>query len=191
MRVTVKGKHMEVSDGLKTYAEKKLGKLQKYFHHIQEVQITQSVERQWHVVEVLVQGDGVILRGEEKTPDMYASIDQVFEKLERQVQKFKGKRILRPREESAHLREQREEAAGEELVAEAPPEPTAELGPLEAIRIVRTKRFPIKPMTPEEAALQMELLGHDFFVFTNSESEQTNVVYRRKGGDYGLIEPEL
>lgn len=191
MRITVKGKHMDVSDGLKTYAEKKLSRLEKYFHHIQEVQITQSIERQWHVVEVLVQGDGIILRGEERTPDMYASIDQVFEKLERQVQKFKGKRILRPREESAHLREHLEEAAAEALVAEAPPEPEAGESPLETIRIVRSKRFAIKPMTPEEAALQMELLGHDFYVFTNSDTEQVNVVYRRREGDYGLIEPEV
>lgn len=190
MRITVKGKHMEVTDGLKTYAEKKLRKLEKYFHHIQEVQITQSVERQWHVVEVLVQGDGIILRGEERTSDMYASIDQVLEKLERQLQKFKGKRIMRPREETAHLKERLEEAAAEELVEEAPAPPEPGESPLDRIRVVRTKRFAIKPMAPEEAAMQMELLGHDFFVFANAETEQVNVVYRRRGGDYGLIEPE-
>ncbi|MBI3944807.1 MAG: ribosome-associated translation inhibitor RaiA [Armatimonadetes bacterium] len=189
MRVSVKGKHIEVTDGLKSYAEKKLRKLEKYFSHIQDVQITQSTERQWHIVEVLVQGDGILLRGEERTSDMYASIDQVFEKLERQIQKFKGKRILRPREEAAHLKEQVGAAAATEVLPDAAPEPGE--NPLESIRVVRTKRFAIKPMTPEEAAMQMELLGHDFFVFANSETEDTNVVYRRKGGDYGLLEPEV
>jgi len=191
MRITVKGKHMEVTEGLKTYAEKRLRKLEKYFHHIQEVQITQSVERQWHVVEVLVQGDGIILRGEERSSDMYASIDQVLEKLERQLQKFKGKRILRPREEMAHQKELLEEAAASSLVEEGPDEPEPGESPLDSIRVVRTKRFAIKPMSPEEAAMQMELLGHDFFVFANAETEQVNVVYRRRGGDYGLIEPEV
>lgn len=190
MRITVKGKRMEVSDGLKTYAEKKLGKLTKYFAHIQEVQITQSVERQWHVVEVTLQADGLLLRGEERTSDMYASIDQVFEKLERQLQKFKGKRILRPREETAHMREQMEDAATNTITEAAPVELEPGENPLDQIRVVRTKRFAIKPMTPEEAAMQMELLGHDFFVFANAETEQTSVVYRRRQGDYGLIEPE-
>lgn len=188
MRVTVKGKNLEVTDGLRAYAEKKLRKLEKYFHQIQEVQITQSIERQWHIVEVLVQGDGILLRGEERTPDMYASIDQVFEKLERQVQKFKGKRILRPREEGAHRKEQQEAA---EAAATPTAEPEPGESPLETIRVVRTKRFPIKPMTPEEAAMQMELLGHDFFVFANAETDQVNVVYRRREGGYGLIEPEV
>ncbi len=191
MRVTVKGKHMEVSDGLKAYAEKKLRKLERYFNHIQEVQITQSIERNWHVVEVLVQGDGILLRGEERTSDMYASIDQVFEKLERQLVKFKGKRTLRPREESAHIKEQLEEAAAAEQVEEGPIELEPGQSPLDAVRVVRTKRFPVKPMSPEEAAIQMELLGHGFFVFANAETDQVNVVYRRQQGDYGLIEPEV
>ena len=191
MRITVKGKRMEVTDGLKSYAEKKLRKLEKYFHHIQEVQITQSVERQWHVVEVLVQGDGILLRGEERTSDMYASIDQVLEKLERQLQKFKGKRILLPREQTAQMKERLGDAAAEELVEEVPAEPEPGESPLDSIRVVRTKRFAVKPMSPEEAAMQMELLGHDFFVFANAETEQINVVYRRRGGNYGLIEPEV
>lgn len=191
MRITITGKHMELTDSLKAYAEKKMNKLEKYFSHIQEVQIRQSVVRQWHVAEVMVQGDGILLRGEERSADMYASIDQVFEKLERQLQKFKGKRSMRPREETAHLRDQIDESTAGELSEEAPAEAASPTAPLEQIRIVRTKHFAFKPMTPEEAALQMELVGHDFFVFANADTGQVNVIYRRKGGNYGLIEPEV
>ncbi|MDH7570305.1 MAG: ribosome-associated translation inhibitor RaiA [Armatimonadota bacterium] len=190
MRVTVRGKNMEVTEDLKSYAEKKLRKLEKYFDHIHDVQIVQSIERQWHVVEVTLQGDGLLLRGEERSPDMYASIDQVLEKLERQLQKFRGRRIFHPRSTTAHLREQAEEAASTARAEEAEEAEESD-SPLESIRIVRTKRFPIKPMPPEEAAMQMELLGHDFFVFANAETEQVNVLYRRKEGGYGLIEPEV
>jgi putative sigma-54 modulation protein len=184
MRVSVRGKNVHVSDSLKSYVERKLQKLSKYFSNIKEAQVTQTIQRNWHVIEVQVEGDGVFLRGEERSPDMYACVDAVVEKLEKQVKRFKGKLMLHPRE-----------GVGAAMAAEvAPVEPAAEEldeeeEPLPGV--VRTKRFAIKPMTPDEAAMQMELLNHDFFVFVNGETDQMNVLYRRKDGNYGLIEPEL
>ena len=185
MQISVSGKHVEITDAIRRHAEEKIGKLQRYFDIIHSVEVTASVVRNWHVVEITVHADGVLLRGEEKSPDMYTSIDQVVDKLERQLKKYKGKLIDR----------QRELASRRNLPAAAAPieaEP-APVGLEEEVagRLVRTKRFAVKPMSPEEAALQMELLGHDFYVFANSETEQVNVIYRRKDGNYGLIEPEF
>lgn len=190
MLVTVKGKNVEVTDALKRYAEKKIQKLEKYFRDIKTAQVTQSIQRNWHIIEVQLEGDGVVLRGEERSDDMYASIDQVVEKLEKRVKKFKGKLYgktteLGPREREAQREHLAAEAAGVESLTELPVE--EETMP----EIVRTKRFPVKPMNPDEAANQMELLHHDFFVFLNQDTERVNVVYRRKDGDYGLIEPEI
>lgn len=182
MLVTVKGKNVDVTDALKHYAEKKVQKLEKYFRDLKEATVTQSVQRNWHIVEVQLEGDGVVIRGEERSDDMYASIDQVVEKLERRVKRFKGKLYGKTTEEGPRERE----AQREQMIAEAEEGGEEELIP----EIVRMKRFAFKPMTPEEAAYQMELLHHDFFVFLNSESESINVVYRRKDGNYGLIEPE-
>lgn len=182
MLVTVKGKNVEVSDAMKSYAEKKIQKLEKYFKEIKEAQVMQSVQRNWHIVEVQLEGDGVLLRGEERSDDMYASIDQVVEKLERRVQRFKGKLYGKTIHQGPKEREaQRAQIATEAETADEEPLPT----------IVRTKRFPIKPMAPDEAAHQMELLHHDFFVFLNQENEEVAVVYKRKDGNYGLMEPEL
>jgi ribosome hibernation promoting factor len=184
MRVTVKGKNVHVTDTLKAYAEKKLQKLNKYFSNIKDAQVTQSIQRNWHIVEVQLEGDGVFLRGEERSADMYASIDAVVEKLERQVKRFKGKLMQHPRpvdeeaEAETELEEEATEAEEEEFEEGLP-------------NIVKTKRFAIKPMTAEEAAMQMELINHDFFVFLNQETEEVNVLYRRKDGNYGLIEPEV
>jgi len=189
MLVTVKGKNVEVTDALRRYAEKKVQKLEKYFKDIKEAQVTQSVQRNWHTVEVQLEGDGVLLRGEERSDNMYASIDQVVEKLEKQVKKFKGKVYGKAHEtgpkEKEHLKER---IIAETAAIEAEEEEEEE----EALpKIVRMKRFQLKPMTPEQAAHQMELLHHDFFVFQNEETEEVNVVYRRKDGNYGLIEPKL
>lgn len=174
MRVTISGKNIQVTDAAKAYAEQKLQRLTRYFSNLREAHVTQSVQRNWHIVEVQLDGDGVFLRGEERTPDMFTSIDAVVDKLERQIKRFKG-RLL-----------QRREAAEEPVAAAAEEIPTGE----EEVTptIVRTKRFPIKPMSPDEAALQMELLGHDFFAFLNAETEQFNVLYRRRDGNYGLLE---
>jgi putative sigma-54 modulation protein len=182
MRVTVKGKNVHVTDTLKAYAEKKLQKLNKYFSNIKDAQVTQSIQRNWHIVEVQLEGDGVFLRGEERSADMYASIDAVVEKLERQVKRFKGKLMQHPRPTE-------EEEVEEIELEEVPMEEEEEEERLPDI--VKTKRFAIKPMTAEEAAMQMELINHDFFVFLNQETEEVNVLYRRKDGNYGLIEPEV
>lgn len=184
MRVTVKGRNVQVTDALRVYAEKKLQKLTKYFNNIKEAQVTQSIQRNWHIVEVVIEGDGIFLRGEERSGDMYASIDAVVDKLERQLERFKGKLTAHPRPADLEAAvEEGSEPSLEELSDEEAEEglPT----------IVKTKRFAIKPMNPEEAAMQMELLNHDFFVFLNAETEQVNVLYRRKDGNYGLIEPEF
>ena len=186
MLVTVKGKNVEVTEALKRYAEKKIQKLEKYFRDIKEAQVTQSVQRNWQIVEVQLEGDGVLLRGEERTDNMYASIDQVVEKLETRVKKFKGKLYGKstdsgPRQKEAIKQQTLTEAFGPAEDAESTEVVTPE--------IVRTKRFAMKPMTPEEAAQQMELLHHTFFVFRSSETEDVNVVYKREDGGYGLIEP--
>jgi putative sigma-54 modulation protein len=185
MRVTVKGKNVHVPDSLKAYVEKKLQKLNRYFSNIKEAVVTQTIQRNWYVIEVQVEGDGVFLRGEDRSPDMYACVDAIVEKLEKQVKRFKGKLMLHPRE-----------GVGAAMAAELSPEGSAETGEEEEEELplpglVRTKRFAVKPMTPDEAAMQMELLNHDFFVFLNGDSEQINVLYRRKDGNYGLIEPEF
>lgn len=179
MRVNVKGKNVEVTDALEKYAEKKVEKLGKYFPSIKEANVTQSVQRNWHIVEVTLEGDGILLRGEERTDNMYASIDQVVEKLERQIKRFKGKLVERvhpeesPKQHMAALMEQ--EATGME-----------EEGP----EIVRTKSFPLKPMSPDEAAMQMELIGHTFYMFMNQDTDLVTVIYKREDGNYGLLEPE-
>lgn len=183
MLIQIKGKNLEITDALKSYVEKKLQKLEKYFNSIKEASVVMSVQRGMHMVEVQLEGDGVLLRGEERRgTDMYGSIDQVVEKLEIRVKKFKSKHYGRPaeagpKEKQAIKGQVMTEAFGAETEAEEMPQ------------IVRTKRFAMKPMTPEEAAHQMELLHHDFFVFRNSESEDVNVVYKREDGNYGLIEP--
>lgn len=180
MQITVKGKNIEVTEPLQQYAEKKVEKLSKYFHNLKGAVVTQSTQRNWHTVEVTLDGDGKLLRGEERTDNMYASIDAVVEKLEKQLKRFKGKLIHRAHEE--HPKDDITVADVEE-VAGAEEE--------QAPSIVRTKRFPMKPMTAEEATLEMEMLNHDFFVFRNGDTDEINVVYKRQDGNYGLIEPEV
>jgi putative sigma-54 modulation protein len=176
MRITVKGKNVEVSDALQRYAEKKVEKLDRYFHNISEAIVTQSVQRNWHIVEVTLEGDGILLRGEERSDNMYASIDQVVAKLESQIKRFKGKLMDR-----AHPGE-----PPKEHVAAGPAEEGEEVP-----AIVRTKRVTLKPMTPDEAALQMEMLNHDFFIFQNADNDLVSVIYKRHDGNYGLLEPGI
>jgi len=173
MRITVNGKGMAVSDYMVSVVEKRTGKLEKYLRDHAEAQVLLSVLRGKHVAEVTIIDDGMVLRAEETTGDLYASIDNACKKIERQIGKHKTKL-------SRHLRE-------DSIKEYAVDEPTAEAA--EPMRIVRTKRFAIKPMSADEAAMQMELLGHDFFVFANADTEQVNVLYKRKDGDLGLIEP--
>lgn len=179
MKISVRGKNIEATPALVDYAEKKLGKLEKHFEKNTDVQVVMSVIREEHIVEVTMSLNGLILRGEESTGDMYASIDMVVDKLERQLKKYKTRM-------NKSLRQRGVRVISEKL---AITEAEARMDE-EAPKLVKTKRFTLKPMSTEEAILQMDLLGHNFFVFSNADSDSVNVVYRRKDGDYGLIEPE-
>ncbi|MDU4959278.1 MAG: ribosome-associated translation inhibitor RaiA [Sporomusaceae bacterium] len=173
MAITVRGKNIEITPALNDYVSKRIGKVTKYFDVLGEITAVLTVEKGRHIVEVTVPVNGILLRGEESTTDMYTSIDLVIEKLERQIEKYRTRLSRRMREGSFRT----------ELI------PTTAVE--EEIRVVKTKRFPVKPMDIEEAILQMNLINHDFYVFINAESEDVNVVYRRKDGHYGLIEPEF
>ncbi len=174
MLVTVNGKNVDVTEALREYADKKVSKISKFFEKSPiDAQVTLSTERGTHIVDITIQVNGLLLRGEEKTGDMYASIDGAIDKIERQVHKYKTKINRKFREENRVV-----------ATPSTPHEESTEP------QILRTKRFAMKPMAVEEAVMQMDLLGHDFYVFTNGDTEQVNVVYKRKDGNYGLIEPE-
>lgn len=175
MQITFRGKNLDVTPALKEHATKRLGKLNRYFEQPLNAQVSLEVERGQHIVEVTIPVSGLILRGEMTSSDMYASLDQVIDKLERQVRKYK-------------TRINRKSRSNGTLTAVIEPESAIDDGE-DGPRLVKTKRFAIKPMDPDEAIMQMNLVGHDFFVFVNAESDEVNVVYRRRDGDYGLIEP--
>ena len=176
MRIVVQGKNFEVTQTLREYTEKKLRKIEKYFKNSPiKADVTMRIERGMHIVDITVEVNGLLLRGEEETGDMYASIDGVIDKIERQIRKYKT-RINRKLRQDGNL------------VYDLTPKPGIDEEETEP-SIVRTKRFEMKPMSLEEAIMQMDLLGHTFFVFTNDETEDVNVVYKRKHGNYGLIEP--
>lgn len=184
MQIIFNGKHMEVTPALRDYAETKLQKLSRFFDNVQAVNVTESIQRNQHIVEVTLNANGTLIRAEERSPDMYTSIDLVAAKLERQLTRYKGRFTTRMRDSLEGQKPN--EIVAEGIQAEPVPAPEEELP-----TIVRTKRFAVKPMDIEEAALEMELLGHDFYVFRNSESEEVNVIYRRRDGNYGLIEPTV
>ena len=175
MRYIIKGRNVEVTEGLKSAITDKIGKLDKYFTEETEAYVTLSVEKERHKVEVTIPMKGNTLRAEETNSDMYVSIDLVQETLERQLKKYKNKIIERKHSSEMF----------------APDFVDKDYDEDDAIKIEKSKRFAVKPMDPEEACLQMELLGHSFFVFRNSETDEINVVYKRKGNTYGLIEPEF
>ena len=175
MRYIITGKNLEVTEGLKNSIYEKIGKLEKYFKPDTEVHVTFSIQKKdRHKVEVTIPIKGTVIRAEEESTDMYVSIDLVEEIIERQIKKYKNKII--DSKQSAY-------GLSEAFATEVPADD-------EEIIITRQKKFPMKPMDPEEACIEMELSGHNFFVFRNSETEQVNVVYKRKGNTYGLIEPE-
>ena len=178
MRIKVSGKNFDVTDAIRERVEKKLSKFEKYFTPITEAHATLSVEKDRHIIEVTIPFNGVMLRGEEATDDMYVSIDNVAEKLERQIRKQKTRLERRIKDGSIRFENMVPLQVGDEDYEDE-------------IRIVKKKRFAIKPMSAEEAVMQMELLGHTFFVFSNADTEEVNVVYKRKRGDYGLIEQEF
>jgi len=183
MQLNIKGKNFEVTDRLRNYVEQKVGRLDRYLPGIIEAWVELSIEdtkaaQDRQVCQITLRTDRVILRAEERSDDMFTAIDTVLEKVNRQIDRYKGKRKNRRRGAGAPV---------EPGVAEAEAVEAEE----EAATIVRVKRFPITPMHPEEAIEQMELLGHDFFVFYNAEVGQINVLYRRKDGNYGLLQPEV
>ena len=176
MKVTVHAKNIELTNALKDCVEKKISKLSKYFEPGVEAKATLSVEKNKQIIEVMIPFNGILLRGEESTDDMYKSIDLVEEKIERQIRKQKTRLSKKNRYNSlrfAHI------------------DPIEDMKDEKEAKIVKTKRFDVKPMGAEEAVLQMELIGHDFFVFQDPETNQLSVVYKRKDGKYGLIEPGL
>ncbi len=195
MKVMIYGKNIDVTPSLKEYAKEKVGKLEKFFEkEPMEAQVSLEVEKERHIVEVTAHIGGLILRGEEETGDMYASIDGVMDKLERQVHKYKTKINRRLREQRQEEEEEYRQKRTQQLMDEEedllPDEVKQDDGEEEfEPEIVKTKSFPVKPMHVKEAVMQMDLLDHDFFVFSNAETEEVNVVYRRNDGNYGLIEP--
>ena len=175
----IRGKNIEVTPNLHEYVEKRVGKISKYFDNIEEIFVLLAVEKDRQIVEVTAEvPSGLVLRGEEETDDMYTSIDNVVEKLERQIRKQKTKLERRFRAggfkgeliEEVKQRSEKSEDEGEE----AP--------------VVKTKRFVVKPMDVQEAIMQMNLVNHNFFVFRDAQTEEFCVVYKRKDGAYGLIE---
>ena len=179
MKITITGRNIELTDGLKAAVEEKLGKLDKYLTDEAVANVTLSVNKDRQKIEVTIPVKGHIIRSEQVSNDMYVSIDLVEEVIERQLKRYRHKLIERHQGGDGgnaffHQDFLDKEAEGEE-----------------SVEIIRSKRFGMKPMYPEDACIQMELLGHNFFVFRNAETEEVNVVYKRRGNTYGLIEPEF
>lgn len=174
MRYIISGKNIDVTEGLKEAIYEKIGKLERYFTDDTEVHVTFGVEKERQKIEVTIPMKGNIIRAEQESTDMYVSIDLVEEIIERQLRKYKNK-IVEKKQSGNGL--------NQAFIEEEIPDD-------EQIEIIRSKRFAVKPMDAEEACVQMELLGHDFYVFRNAETDEVNVVYKRKKNSYGLIEPE-
>lgn len=177
MKYVITGKNIEITEGLKNAIYDKIGKLEKYFTEDTQVHVTLSVEKERQKIEITIPVKGSIIRSEQTSNDMYISIDLVEEVIERQLKKYKN-RIIDRQQAGAN-----EEFSKEYIDKEYEDD--------EEVEIIRTKRFGMKPMYPEDACVQMDLLGHNFFVFLNAETEEVNVVYKRKDNKYGLIEPEF
>ena len=177
----IRGENLEVTDSIKNYVEKKVTKLERYFDTppSSEVHVNLSVYNSEQTIEVTIPMKNLLLRAEEHNSDLYAAVDLVVDKLERQIRKHKTKVNRKARQEGApkYVFAEMEKEAQERLDEDD-----------EDVKIVRTKRFDLKPMVSEEAALQMDMLGHSFYVFTNAETDETNIVYKRRDGRYGLIE---
>ena len=177
MNYIISGKNIDVTSGLRDAIEQKLGKLERYFTPETDIIVTLSVEKERQKIEVTIPVKGTIIRSEQVSDDMYVSIDLVEEVIERQLRRYKKKIIDKHQEGPGYFTSDFFDVPDEDEAND--------------IKIVRTKRFGMKPMFPEDACVQMELLGHAFFVFRNAETDEVNVVYKRKNGSYGLIEPEF
>ena len=171
MNLVISGKNIDITEGLRSAIEEKIGKLERYFNDSTEVHVTLSTEKERQKIEVTIP----MIRAEETSKDMYVSIDLVEEVIERQLRKYKNKLIDKEQTAAQLSKDFIDEDSYDE----------------EEIQIIRSKKFAIKPMDAEEACVQMELLGHNFFVFRNADTDEVNVVYKRKGNTYGLIEPEF
>ena len=174
MKFIIIGRNIDITEGLKSAEQEKLGKLERYFTRETEIHVTFSVEKDRQKIEVTIPVKGNIIRSEQVSSDMYVSIDLVEEVIERQLRKYKTK-IVNQQQAGGNFQK---EFVEDEFLED------------EEVNIIRTKKFGIKPMYPEDACVQMELLGHNFYVFRNAETDEVNVVYKRKGNTYGLIEPE-
>lgn len=191
MQLVIKGRNLDVTDRLRDYVEKKLGKVTKFLPDVQEIRVELAEEQsrkatEREVVQVTMRSNGAILRAEERSSDIYAAIDAAADKLNGQITRFKGKK--RSKIERAQI------AAVEAMEVEAITVATSPITDDEELfegHIVRTKRFSMIPMDAQEAIDQMELLGHDFFVFFNTDSDSINVLYRRSDGNFCLLQPEL
>ena len=177
MKFIISGRNIDITDGLRSAVEDKLGKLEKFFTDDTEIHVTLSVEKERQKIEVTIPVKGNIIRSEQVSNDMYVSIDLVEEIIERQLRKYRKKIIDKKQNAGTFQKAFIEKDFEDENTNE--------------IKIIRTKKFGFKPMYPEDACVQMELLGHNFFVFLNAETEEVNVVYKRKGNTYGLIEPDF
>ena len=176
MRITITGRNIELTPGIKEAVEDKLSKLEKFFKPDTDVHVTLSVEKERQKIEVTIPTKGHTIRTEQVSNDMYVSIDLVEETIERQLIKYRTKIVSKKLSAAANFKaEYLEEKFDDDE---------------EEVKIVRSKRYDLKPMYPEDACIQMELLGHDFFVFVNAETDEVNVVYKRKANTYGIIEPE-
>ncbi|MDP2279644.1 MAG: ribosome-associated translation inhibitor RaiA [Nitrospirota bacterium] len=176
MNIIVNGRHLDLTPALKNYAEEKIKKFERYSSNITEAVVTLSIEKYRHKAEVLLKANGVMIQAEGVTGEIYSSIDEVVEKLEKQVKRYKEKLVSHRKGEGPTTRRENIEEASQEA-------------PQETGGIIKRKRFDMKPMGPDEAVMQMELIDKDFFVFTNEVSGDINVVYRRRDGNFGLIEP--
>lgn len=177
MKFIISGRNIDITDGLRSAVEDKLGKLEKFFTDDTEIHVTLSVEKERQKIEVTIPVKGNIIRSEQVSNDMYVSIDLVEEIIERQLRKYR-KKIIDKKQNTGTFQQAFIEKDFEDENSNE-------------IKIIRTKKFGFKPMYPEDACVQMELLGHNFFVFLNAETEEVNVVYKRKGNTYGLIEPDF
>ncbi|MEQ8191249.1 MAG: ribosome-associated translation inhibitor RaiA [Candidatus Eremiobacterota bacterium] len=183
MQLTFKGRKFPVTDALKSYTEKRFQKLDRHFDYIRSIEVTFDTEGTQYVAKVLIDADGNIIRGEQRNIDLYASVDGVVDDLMRQLKKFKEK-----------MSRKRQSAAMEAVSSETTTEEPGEFEEEEEVvvgKIVKTNRFAIKPMSDEEAAMQLELLQFNFFVYLNAQKERVHVIYKRKDGNYGLVEPEF
>ena len=176
MNFIISGKNMEVGPRLRNQIESKLGKLERYFTPETDIIVTLSIEKERQKIEVTIPMKGNIIRSEQVSDDMFVSIDLVEEVIERQLLKYKNK-LIDKHQEGRFFKQEFVDSDEDDAEDE--------------VKIIRTKRFGIKPMFPEDACVQMELLGHNFFVFMNAETDEVNVVYKRKNNTYGLIEPEF